>query len=73
MYAQSTLFPLAAGSLGLSVPGSGSTQIGTKFFAGMMVLSYKVRFVSIKPSSISRNPPVPSYVTDVSIAEEKSE
>jgi hypothetical protein len=60
MYAQSTLFPLAAGSLGLQVPGTGSTQIGSKFFAGMMIINYTVRFVSIKPSSIARNPPIPS-------------
>jgi hypothetical protein len=27
-----------------------------------MILTYHVRFVSIKPSSVSRNPPVPSLV-----------
>jgi hypothetical protein len=59
MYGQSTLFPLAAGSLGLQVPGSGSTQIGNPYFAGMLILTHHVRFVSIKPSSVSRNPPIP--------------
>jgi hypothetical protein len=59
MYGQIATNPLAGASLGLQLPGSGSTQIGTKFYAGMMILTYMVRFVSIKPSTISCPPPVP--------------
>jgi hypothetical protein len=53
MFDQISNHPLAGASLGLQLPGSGSTQIGTRFFAGMLTLTYMVRFVSIKPSNVS--------------------
>jgi hypothetical protein len=30
----------------------------------MLILTHHVRFVSIKPSSVSRNPPIPVSVDD---------
>ena len=53
MYSQITGNPLAAASLGLQIPGTGSTVIGSKFFAGMMVATWQVRLVSIKPPALS--------------------
>jgi hypothetical protein len=53
MYDQISKNPLAGASLGLQLPGTGSTVIGSRYFAGMMVLTYMVRFVSIKPNGAS--------------------
>jgi len=58
MYGQIAQHPLAAASLGLQIPGSGSTQIANRYFAGMMVVTWTVRFVSIKPNGAGL--PVPS-------------
>lgn len=59
MYGQIAQHPLAAASLGLQIPGSGSTQIANRYFAGMMVVTWTVRFVSIKPNGAGTPIPTP--------------
>jgi hypothetical protein len=58
MYSQIVSNPLAGASLGMQIPGSGSTVItGNRYFAGMMIATWQVRFVSIKPAGLTQMPP----------------